>query len=113
VGGFTLYPVHYRVAFAFSLIPSPLPQERSLQFAFPWGRDNGVNSFLFSIARGLGRACRPVVLHPRRENGELLVPDHIPFWFKPDSIFGLSLVTTFIGTSRVLTLSRTAGSRPP
>jgi hypothetical protein len=105
VGGLTLYPLHYRAALAFSLIPSPLPHQRSLQPAFPEREDNGVDSFLFGITQDLGRACRPVVPHPRRENKELPVPDHVPFWFKPDSIFGLSLFTTFIGTSRRLTLS--------
>ena len=113
MGGSTLYPIPYGAAFASSLIPSPLPRQRSLQSAFPGGEDNGVNSFIFWITRDLGRACRPVVHHPRRENDETPVPDHIPFWFKPDSIFGLSLLTTFIGTSRRLTLSRSAGSRPP
>ena len=31
------------------------------------------------------------------------VPDHVPFWFKPDSILGLSLFTAFISTSPGLT----------
>ena len=31
VGGFTLYPIHYRAAFASSLIPSPLSHWLSLQ----------------------------------------------------------------------------------
>jgi hypothetical protein len=31
------------------------------------------------------------------------VPDHLPFWFKPDSIFGLLLITVFISTSPKLT----------
>ena len=31
------------------------------------------------------------------------VPDHVPFWFKPDSIFGLSFLTAFISTSPGLT----------
>jgi len=46
------------------------------------------------------------------------VPDHVPFWSKPDSIFGLSLFTAFISTSPGLTSSgllapdrRDAGSR--
>src|SRR5439155_26243786 len=52
--------------------------------------------------------------------GELVapVPDHIPFWSKPDSIFGLSLFTAFISTSPGLTCPgllapdrRDAGSR--
>ena len=46
------------------------------------------------------------------------VPGHIPFWSKPDSIFGLSLFTAFISTSPGLTRPgllapdrRDAGSR--
>ena len=46
------------------------------------------------------------------------VPGHVPFWSKPDSIFGLSLFTAFISTSPGLTCSgllapdrRDAGSR--
>jgi hypothetical protein len=114
VGGFPLYPIDYGSAWAWSLIPSPLPHQRSLQFAFspPGGEGNGVNSFIFWITRELGRAYWPVVHHPRREKRELPVPDHVPFWFQPDSILGWSLITTLIGTSRGLTLSRSAGSRP-
>jgi hypothetical protein len=53
------------------------------------------------------------------------VPDHVPFWFKPDSIFGLSLFTAFISTVPGLTCpgllapdrrdagSRRVGSRVP
>jgi hypothetical protein len=46
------------------------------------------------------------------------VPGHVPFWSKPDSIFGLLLFTAFISTSPGLTCSgllapdrRDAGSR--
>ena len=46
------------------------------------------------------------------------VPGHVPFWSKPDSIFGLSLFTAFISTSPGLTCPgrlapdrRDAGSR--
>ena len=46
------------------------------------------------------------------------VPDHLPFWFKPDSILGLSLLTAFISTLLGLTCPgllapdrRDAGSR--
>src|SRR5262249_37673491 len=31
------------------------------------------------------------------------IPDHVPFWFQPDSILGWFLVTTFISTSLGLT----------
>ena len=86
--------------------PSAAVSSATFTVRFPLRADNGVNSFIFWIIQDLGRACRPVVHHPRRENVELLVPDHIPFWSKPDSIFGLSLFTTFISTLSELTLSR-------
>jgi hypothetical protein len=41
------------------------------------------------------------------------MPGHIPFWFRPVSIFGLSNITAFSSTSPGLTLPRTAGPRPP
>src|SRR5262249_52946454 len=42
VGGFTLYPIHYRPAFASSLIPPPLPHQLPLQVAFPRGEATGL-----------------------------------------------------------------------
>ena len=47
VGGLTLYPIHYRAAFASSLIPSPLSHWLPLQEAYPRGET--VISFTFSI----------------------------------------------------------------
>ena len=50
--------------------------------------------------------------------GETPAPGHVPFWFKPVSIFGLLVLTTFIGSSPELALPSTlapdrrdAGSR--
>jgi hypothetical protein len=63
--------------------------------------------------RGLGRASRPVALHPRQRSVEASVPGHIPFWFRPVSIFGLSNITAFNSTSPGLTLPRTACPQPP
>jgi hypothetical protein len=42
VGGLTLDPIDYRSALACSLIPPPLPHQRSLQFAFPEGETTGL-----------------------------------------------------------------------
>src|SRR5262249_33936292 len=41
-GGLTLDPIDYRSALACSLIPPPLPHQRSLQFAFPEGETTGL-----------------------------------------------------------------------
>src|SRR3954451_8437791 len=61
VGGLTLYPVDYRSAFASSLIPSPLPRQRPLRFAFPCGETTGLLRSPPRSLRGkvvpLGRWC--------------------------------------------------------
>ena len=103
VGGLTLYPVDYRAALACSLIPPPLPHQRPLQSAFPRGETTGLLRSPSRSLRGevvpFGRWC--II----RDGGirQPPVPDHVPFWFKPDSIFGLSLITAFISTSPGLT----------
>ena len=96
-------------------LPHPSAAASSAFFAvrLPSRGDNGVTSFIFWITRELGRAYRPVVHHPRRGIDQPPMPDHVPFWSKPDSIFGLLIITAFIGTSPGLTMSRTASSRPP
>ena len=117
----TQFPRHLRVApdrlpIGVGLFPHPSSAASSAFFTvrLPRGGDNGVTSFIFWInTRDLGRACRPVVRHPRRGMCQPPVPDHVPFWSKPVSILGLSLLTTFISTSPGLTLSRTTSSRPP
>jgi hypothetical protein len=50
--GLTLYPPHYRAAFASSLIPSPLPRRPALRWAYPGGEDNGITSFTWLIPGG-------------------------------------------------------------
>ena len=79
---------------------------------------NGVTSFTCSITPG-GGSCLSAGGAPSA-TGEFAapVPGHVPFWSKPDSIFGLSLFTTFISTSPGLTRPgrlapdrRDAGSR--
>jgi hypothetical protein len=109
------HPLSGRLPTGVGFFPHPTAAASSAFFAvrLPVRGDNGVTSFIFGITRELGRACRPVVHHPRRGIFEPPVPDHIPFWSKPDSIFGLFVLTAFISTSRGLTVSRTASSRPP
>src|SRR5271157_2347970 len=103
VGGLTLCPIHYRAAFASSLIPSPAVSLASFAGSLPSQGDSGVTSFTFSIDPGV-RSCLSAG-GATSATGELgaPAPDHVPFWFKPDSIFGLFLITTFISTSPGLT----------
>ena len=41
------------------------------------------------------------------------IPDPLPFWPKPVSIFGLSRLTTFISSSHVLTIPHHSSPRSP
>src|SRR5262249_3741576 len=102
VGGFTLDPVDYRAAFASSLIPPPLPHQLPSQSAFPRG---GATGLLRSPPRSLRGEDWPLGgWSALRARGAVAPgPDHVPFWSKPDSIFGLSLFTAFISTSPGLT----------
>lgn len=113
MGGLTLYPIDYRSALACSLIPFPLPHRLPLQGAYPRGEDNGVTSFIASIDPGVRSCLSAGGATSTTGERSAPVPDHVPFWFKPESIFGLSNVTAFISTSPGLTLPRTAGPRPP
>ena len=118
VGGLTLYPIHYRRGIRFLPHPSSAASSASFAVRLPLWGDNGVTSFIFSIVPGV-RSCLSAGGAPSA-TGEFgaPAPDHLPFWFKPDSIFGLSLVTAFISTSPGLTCPgllapdrRDAGSR--
>ena len=117
MGGLTLYPIHYRAAFASSLIPPPLPHRLLCRKPTLAGRQRGY--FVHLLDRPGVRSCLSAGGAPSA-TGEFgaPVPDHLPFWFKPDSILGLSLVTAFTGTSPGLTWPgllapnrRDAGSR--
>src|SRR5271157_1635586 len=61
VGGLTLYPIHYRAAFASSPIPSPLSHWLPLQEAYPRGETTGFLRSSFRSLRvevvPLGRWC--------------------------------------------------------
>jgi hypothetical protein len=116
-GGLTLYPTHYRSAFASSLIPSPLPHQPPLQSAFPRGEATGL---LRSSLRSLRGKVVPFGRWRVIRDGGHCNPRTWPrtFWSKPDSIFGLPLFTAFISTSPGLTRPgllapdrRDAGSR--
>jgi hypothetical protein len=117
VGGLTRYPIDYRPALASSLIPPPLPHQRPLQSAFPRGEATGL---LRSSLRSLRGRVVPFGRWRSIRGGGQCNPRSWPrtFWFKPDSILGLSLFTAFISTSPGLTCPgllapdrRDAGSR--
>src|SRR5262249_5301733 len=116
-GGLTLYPIHYRPALASSLIPPPLPHQRSLQSAFPRGEATGL---LRSSRRSLRGRVVPFGRWRVIRDGGHCNPRSWPrtFWSEPDSIFGSTLLTAFISTSPGLTRPgllapdrRDAGSR--
>src|SRR5262249_5878011 len=98
----------------------PLPTVPSVHLAegLPRGEDDGLTTFHGRLTDGLGSACSPVVRQRRQGKGEAPAPGHVPFWFKPVSVFGLLVLTTFIGSSPELALQptlapdrRDAGSR--
>ena len=121
------HPLSDPLQIGIRFLPHPFPAASSASFAvrLPSRGGNGVTSFISSITPGF-RSCLSAGGAPSA-TGEWRapVPDHIPFWFKPDSIFGLSLVTAFISTSPGLTCpgllapdrrdagSRRVGSRVP
>lgn len=55
----------------------------------------------------LGSSFPPRVFVSMSEEIASPEPTLLPFWFKPDSIFGLFSLTTFIGSLLVLTMSVT------
>src|SRR5262249_36209005 len=89
-----------------------------LAASLPQGEDDGLITFHGGITDGVGSASSPVARQRRQGKGDTPAPGHVPFWFKPVSIFGLLVLTTFIGSSLELALPSTlvpdrrdAGSR--
>src|SRR5574341_545353 len=93
----------------------PVPARPSTSLAVGLPRGGGVRGDHVPRAypRGRGLAMTPVVHRLREESSRTPMPDHLPFWFKPCSIFGLSYVTTPVGDSRLLTTPCNPRSRPP
>ena len=46
------YPIHYRLAFAFSTILYPQPHRLALQLAFPEGKNYGLTTFRSCTSTG-------------------------------------------------------------
>ena len=77
VGELTLYPAHYRSAFACSLLPIPLSHRLLLRVAVPllWFRsqeDIGLTTFHRCNRVGQVVSARPVVRRLRQRNAESL-----------------------------------------
>jgi hypothetical protein len=101
-GGLTLYPTHYRSAFASSLVPSPLPRQLPLRVTFPRGEATGL---LRSPSRSLRGEVVPLGRWRVIRDGGRCNPRTWPrtFWSEPDSILGSSFLTAFVSTSPGLT----------
>jgi len=124
------YPVHYRPAFACSLLLYLPPSGLALRFAVAAGHPAGETTGLprsAGVTVWEGRASPPVVRRLRQGEFGAPGPDHVPFGpslpgaaprrTRPSrspgvSIFGLSLVTTFSSASPELTCPHDPGSQP-
>jgi hypothetical protein len=109
---FTPYPTHYRKTFAFSAILCTQGRQCSSRFTCRFRQP-----FAFTLFRMNLRADRTLPL--RRwsivHDGPVFKDHSSPrtFWFKPVSTFGLSKLTTFNGSSRMLVVPLIPSSSPP
>ena len=107
-----LYPLDYRAAFAFSMLPYPQFHRLALRLAFPQMRSGltqgELRAYRVSCERqsGLGLASLPVAQTSASGDSTAPEPGHVPFWSKPLpvgkqvlSIFGLLCITAFISDS--------------
>jgi hypothetical protein len=102
-------PIHPTTGWR-SLLPSSSirrPIGDHLAAGLPRREDDGLTTFRGWITDGLGSACPPVARQRRQGKGDAPAPGHVPFWFQPVSVFGLSVLTTFIGSSPELALPST------
>ena len=67
-----LYPLHYRAAFACSILPYPHASQLPLRFAFPCGRRVGLPRSARVPLDEVGSACSPVARHLRETMRERL-----------------------------------------
>src|SRR5262249_36453174 len=95
-------PTHSSSAFAFSTILYPQPDRLALRRAFPFGRITGLprsmktaESVRSRFSAGGATSATGEVRAP--------VPDPLPFWFKRESRFRWSELTTLISDSHSLT----------
>ena len=90
-----------------SLFPTPLPAPPSVGLAASLPRveeQYGLTTFRKVDTDGLGALCPPGALGVHDKVLSRLCTRSSAFWLKPSSIFGLSLITTFIESSHVFTI---------
>src|SRR6266487_388190 len=107
------YLLHYRAAFAFSILLYPQPYRLSLRSSFPCGRATDLPRFAHVPRDDVGLACSPVALHLRWGKAEIPQPVHIPFGPSLTAPLACYRFTTFISDSPELTISSDPRSRPP
>jgi hypothetical protein len=90
-----------------SLFPTPLPAPPLVGLAAFLPRveeQYGLTTFRKVDTNGLGALCPPGALGVHDRVLSRLCTRSSAFWLKPISIFGLSLITTFIESSHVFTI---------
>jgi hypothetical protein len=90
-----------------SLFPTPLPALPwvGLAASLPFKKEQyGLTTFRKVDKDGLGALCPPVALGVHDRILSRPCTRYSAFWLKPLSIFGLSLITTFIESSHVFTI---------
>ena len=92
-----------RSGFRFLHFPLPAFYQPSLRSACLCGQRVGLTVFHLSNKKGVGSVCLPMVVCPCNSKEDEL-SNHLPFWLKPISIFGLSSLTEFINSSPELAL---------
>jgi hypothetical protein len=89
------------------LFPTPIPAPPSVGLAASLPRveeQYGLTTFRKVDTDGLGALCPPGALGVHDRVLSRLCTRSSAFWRKPGSIFGLSLITTFIESSHVFTI---------
>ena len=99
------YALHYQGTFAFSSILYPQPYRLALRLTFS-GFLRGLRAYHVSYKYHDWGRSRLSAAGAASTVGDFIAPtpDHLPFWFKPVSPFGLLAVTTFNSDSHLLTL---------
>lgn len=85
-------------------LPLPAFPSDCLTTSYPYGRDTGLPCSVYETFDGLGSLYPPRVLVARDRECWNPCTHSIAFWLKPDSIFGLPNMTTFIKRSHMLTI---------
>jgi hypothetical protein len=96
-------PLQGGFRFLHILVPTSL--SASLAGCFPFRERYGLTMFRPNVRVGWVQPFPPVALVFTTGENSPPVPATLPFWFKPNSTFGLFSITTFNGCSHLLTLS--------